>query len=163
MGVEVDVRNGTDQAIRPTRQNTRPLPGMRQGMQAARRHPDHVQPMQGEPETKEGEARREEDETMNDLDEYIHRCRVNLEPHHLQPADETDDKNCIICDISGARRHIRMDGLCINCHLKWRRKHDPAYRKRVNDYQHRWQQEHPDEFRAMKRRYERKKRAKEQA
>lgn len=47
---------------------------------------------------------------MNDLDEYIHRCRVNLEPHHLQPADETDDKNCIICDISGARRHIRMDG-----------------------------------------------------
>lgn len=52
---------------------------------------------------------------MNDLDEYIHRCRLNLEPHHLQPADETDDKHCIICDISGARRHIRMDGLCINC------------------------------------------------
>lgn len=71
--------------------------------------------------------------------------------------------HCIICDISGARRHIRMDGLCINCWLKWRRKHDPAYRKRVNDYQHRWQQEHPDEFRAMNRRYEHKKRAKEQA
>lgn len=51
---------------------------------------------------------------MNDLDEYIHRCRLNLEPHHLRPADETDDKHCIICDISGARRHIRMDGLCIN-------------------------------------------------
>lgn len=119
--------------------------------------------MQGEPETKEGEARREEDETMNDLDEYIHRCRLNLEPHHLRPADENDDKHCLICDISSARRHIRMDGLCINCHLKWRRKHDPAYRKRVNAYQHRWQQEHPDEFRAMKRRYERKKRAKEQA
>ena len=63
---------------------------------------------------------------MNDLDKYIHRCRLNLEPHHLQPADETDDKHCIICDISGARRHIRMDGLCINCWLKWRRKHAPA-------------------------------------
>lgn len=55
---------------------------------------------------------------MNNLDKYIHRCRLNLEPHHLephhlQPADETDDKHCIICDISGARRHIRMDGLCI--------------------------------------------------
>lgn len=46
---------------------------------------------------------------MNNLDKYIHRCRLNLEPHHLQPADETDDKHCIICDISGARRHIRMD------------------------------------------------------
>ena len=109
----------------------------------------------------EGEARREEDETMNDLDEYIHRCRLNLEPHHLRPADENDDKHCLICDISSARRHIRMDGLCINCHLKWRRKHDPAYRKRVNDYQHRWQQEHPNEFREMKRRYEQRKRAKE--
>lgn len=41
---------------------------------------------------------------MNNLDKYIHRCRLNLEPHHLQPADETDDKHCIICDISGARR-----------------------------------------------------------
>ena len=134
---------------------------LRQGMQAARRHPDPLQSMQGEPETKKDEARREEDETMNDLDEYIHRCRLNLEPHHLQPADETDDKHCIICDISGARRHIRMDGLCINCHLKWRRKHDPAYRKRINAYQHRWQQEHPNEFREMKRRYEQRKRAKE--
>ena len=60
---------------------------------------------------------------MNDLDEYIHRCRLNLEPHHLRPADENDDKHCLICDISSARRHIRMDGLCIYCpqcgrHLK---------------------------------------------
>lgn len=129
---------------------------LRQGMQAARRHRDPLQTMQGKPPKKKNK-------TMNNLDKYIHRCRLNLEPHHLQPADETDDKHCIICDISGARRHIRMDGLCINCWLKWRRKHDPAYRKRVNDYQHRWQQEHPDEFRAMKRRYEHKKRAKEQA
>lgn len=35
--------------------------------------------------TKQGERKTK---TMNDLDEYIHRCRVNLEPHHLQPADE---------------------------------------------------------------------------
>lgn len=120
------------------------------------RHRDPLQTMQGKPPKKKNK-------TMNNLDKYIARCRLNLEPHHLQPADETDDKHCIICDISGARRHIRMDGLCINCWLKWRRKHDPAYRKRVNDYQHRWQQEHPNEFRAMKRRYEHKKRAKEQA
>lgn len=119
-----------------------------------RRHRDPLQTMQGKPPKKKNK-------TMNNLDKYIHRCRLNLEPHHLQPADETDDKHCIICDISGARRHIRMDGLCINCWLKWRRKHDPAYRKRINDYQHRWQQEHPDEFREMKRRYEQRKRAKE--
>lgn len=150
----IDSQNRVDTTILHTHQTPIALHQLRQGMQAARRHRDPLQTMQGKPPKKKNK-------TMNNLDKYIHRCRLNLEPHHLQPADETDDKHCIICDISGARRHIRMDGLCINCHLKWRRKHDPAYRKRINAYQHRWQQEHPNEFREMKRRYEQRKRAKE--
>ena len=63
------------------------------------------------------------------------------------------------CTSCGKPQHRSSHGLCITCYERARRKADPEYRQRRQEYIRQYQKAHPEKRREWERTYNRKRRA----